>query len=73
MLAGCSSEAVFDLLGREEVPFGSVAQRKISKSDQQNAPEPFGLAGVELPGLAMACSLWDSLQGFRDAPLAYLT
>jgi hypothetical protein len=52
--------------GREgEVPFRGVAQRKISKSDQQKMPEPIRLAGDNLPGLAMACSLRDSLQGFR--------
>jgi hypothetical protein len=34
-----------------------AAQRKISKSDQQNMPEPLGLAGDKLLGLAMACSL----------------
>jgi hypothetical protein len=55
--------------GKGAIPFRNVAQRKISKSDQQNAPEPMGLAGAELPGLAMACSLWDSLQGFRGACL----
>jgi hypothetical protein len=33
------------------------AQRKISKIDQTNSPEPLGLAGDHLLGLAMACSL----------------
>ncbi len=45
------------------------AQRKKSKSGQQEMPEPLGLAGDELPGHAMACSLWDSLQGFRGTRL----
>ena len=52
-----------------KVTFKSVAQRKISKSGQQNAPEPIGLAGVQLLGRAMACSLRDSLQGFRGTRL----
>ena len=39
-----------------------IALRKISNSDQL---EPLGLAGDFLPGHAMACSLRDSLQGFR--------
>jgi hypothetical protein len=68
-----SLKARFSTVREEKAPFRDVAQRKISKSDQQKTPEPLGLAGVELPGLAMACSLRDSLQGFRDAPLAYLT
>ena len=54
---------------RRDVPFRGVAQRKISKSDQKNAPEPLRLAGDELLGRAMACSLWDSLQGFRGTCL----
>ena len=33
------------------------ALRKISNSNQTNSPEPLGLAGDELLGLAMACSL----------------
>jgi hypothetical protein len=42
----------------EKAPsFRGVAQRKISKIDQQNMPEPLGLAGEKLLGLAMACSL----------------
>jgi hypothetical protein len=56
-------------LQQENAPFKGVAQRKISKSDQQNAPEPPGLAGVELLGHAMDCSLRDSLQGFRGYSL----
>ena len=32
------------------------------------APESLGLAREILPGLAMACSLWDSLQGSRGTP-----
>jgi len=43
------------------------ALRKRSKSGQQKLPEPQGLAGDQLPGHAMDCSLWDSLQGFNDA------
>ena len=50
--------------------FGRVAQRKISKSNQRTAPEPRGLAGDKLLGHAMACSLWDSLQGSRGYCLA---
>jgi hypothetical protein len=34
-----------------------VAQRKISKIDQTNIPEPLRLAGDKLLGRAMACSL----------------
>jgi hypothetical protein len=34
-----------------------VALRKKSKSNQQKMPEPIGLAGDHLLGLAMACSL----------------
>jgi hypothetical protein len=41
--------------------------RKRSKSGQQKSLEPLGLAGDQLPGHAMACSLWDSLQGFNGA------
>jgi hypothetical protein len=37
--------------------FVGVAQRKISKIDRQNIPEPLGLTGDKLLGLAMACSL----------------
>jgi hypothetical protein len=48
------------------VPLKSVAQRKISNI---NPTEPLGLTGVFLLGHAMACSLRDSLQGFRGSCL----
>ena len=44
---------------------------KFSMSGQQKMPEPLGLAGDQLPGHAMACSLWDSLQGLNCAPTAH--
>jgi hypothetical protein len=48
-------------IGRPGKPeFSKVAQRKISNSNQQCLPEPLRLAGDELLGHAMACSL----QGF---------
>jgi hypothetical protein len=43
-----------------------------SKSGQQKSLEPIRLAGDKLPGHAMACSLWDSLQGFNGAHRAQL-
>ena len=49
-----------------------LALRKKSKSGQQKSLEPIGLAGDQLPGHAMACSLWDSLQGFNGAHRAQL-
>jgi hypothetical protein len=49
-----------------------LALRKISNIDQQRLLEPIGLAGDKLPGHAMACSLWDSLQGFNGAHHAQL-
>ncbi len=48
------------------------ALRKRSKSGQQKSLEPLGLAGDELPGHAMACSLWDSLQGFNGAKMHHV-
>ncbi len=48
------------------------ALRKISMSNQRRAPEPMGLAGEDLPGHAMACSLRDSLQGLQGR-LPHLT
>jgi hypothetical protein len=49
-----------------------LALRKNQKSGQQKSLEPLGLAGDQLPGHAMACSLWDSLQGFNGAHRAQL-
>jgi hypothetical protein len=50
------------------------ALRKISNIDQQKLLESARgeLAGDKLPGHAMACSLWDSLQGFNGAHRAQL-
>ena len=48
------------------------ALRKKSKSGQQESLEPLGLAGDQLPGHAMACSLWDSLQGFNGAKMHHV-
>ena len=47
---------------------------KKSKSGQQKLLESARgeLAGDKLPGHAMACSLWDSLQGFNGAHRAQL-
>ena len=58
-----------DQPGGSQAPSSGIAQRKISNNDQTNVPEPLGFAGDKLLGLAMACSLWDSLQGFRGACL----
>ena len=50
------------------------ALRKKSKSGQQKLLKSARgeLAGDKLPGHAMACSLWDSLQGFNGAHRAQL-
>jgi hypothetical protein len=61
--------AVFFSSGLRRAPVQKLALRKISNNDQQTALEPLGLAGDELLGHAMACSLWDSLQGFRGTCL----
>ena len=53
------------LAEKEKVLFRSIAQRKISKSDQQTAPEPLRLTGDKLLGRTNACSLRVSLQGCR--------
>jgi hypothetical protein len=53
--------------GREgKIPFRGAAQRKISKSDQQKHTRAArARRRYQLLGLAMACSLRDSLQGFQ--------
>jgi hypothetical protein len=65
MFLACESQPAC----RMNVPLRGVALRKISKSDQQTTLEPLGLTGDTLLGLAMACSLMVSLQGFRGSRL----
>jgi hypothetical protein len=56
----CQARTVFT----QSVPVQGVALRKISKIDQHNWLAPLRCAkGFRLSGLAMACSLRDSLQG----------
>ena len=53
---------------KQKAPFSGFALRKISNNDQQTAPEPLVAHRSFLLGLAIACSLWDSLQRFRGLP-----
>jgi hypothetical protein len=64
-VGGLSSLANSDLPDTEKFPLKSLALRKISNIDQQTTPEPLVAHRSFLLGLAIACSLWDSLQGFQ--------
>jgi hypothetical protein len=67
-VGGLSSLANSDLPDTEKFPLKSLALRKISNIDQQTTPEPLVAHRSFLLGLAIACSLWDSLQRFRGLP-----
>jgi hypothetical protein len=72
LLAVVPSSGEPESVDEKPIRISYFAQRKISNSDQK-LPEPLGLARDQLSGLAMACSLRDSLQGFRDLAFLHLT
>jgi len=63
-VGGMSSLAADRLSGRINSCSQGSRCAKYQTPTGDNAPEPLGLTGELLLGYAMACSLWDSLQGY---------
>jgi len=51
-------------------PKARLALRKNQRAANKRLSEPLGLAGVNLPGHAMACSLWDPPKEINGSALA---